>query len=141
MSYDVNHDISLQLQSQKVGMRTACTEARRKFLFSKLSLQAPAAAETPNGQQRAALTRKCNLVSPLRDPGGQFSAKIAGHSPLQGLTLKQECTFHPITGQEAPATEVFVSENWWLKVLPSSAHVTCHGNGQCLHSSSRHGSF
>lgn len=58
-----------------------------------------AAAQTPEGQQRAALVCKYSLpLTVLVSRGGQFRTETALQSPRRGLTLKLDCTF--TTSQE-----------------------------------------
>lgn len=85
-----------------------------------------AAAQTPEGQQRAALVCKYSLpVTVLVSPGGQLRTETALQSPRRGLTLKLDCTF--TTSQERKPR--------------SSAHVTCYRNWECLQKSTKEVSF
>lgn len=132
MSYEIKHGIHLQLPSQKAGVKAACTGDRRKFLFSKLILQHPAAtAHTPKGQQRAALACKYSLLFVTYSLGNQGKATENGNHRAASPAWSNLRWDAPFTTAQArkPYLEVFVSENRWFEVaLQSSAHVTCHSN-------------
>lgn len=94
-------------------------------------MQPPAAAaQTPEGQQRAARVCKFALFL-LGNQAEDNLEKDPGDSLLCGLTLKVESTFHHITGAGAHVVKVFVPENWLFEgTLESSAHGACPAPGR-----------
>lgn len=117
---------------------------RGGFYFKSLTLQPHAAAAgTPEGQQRAARARRYHLtrLGVGRAGRGQLRTETAKLSPLRGRTLKLECTFHHITGEEAHQRSP-VPESQSLKgtLVFDMRPATAKGSGECPGNSSMEGS-